>query len=84
VHMGAPGSAGDKPGSADEKSRSADIKYGSADNRFGSADDKPGSTWEHLGAPQIIVKQSVKHDIFFGNVLGAPGYHPSKLLWNDF
>jgi len=33
-----------------------------------------------LGAPRITVKQSGKHNIFFGNVAGAPGNHSYYLV----
>jgi len=59
---------------------------------------KPGSTWEcqrearehrqqaweHLGAPQITVKQSGKNDIIFANGAGATGNHSYYLSFNDF
>jgi len=46
VHLGAPGSTGDKSGSASDRPGSVKDKSGSVDVKPGSADDKPGSTWE--------------------------------------
>jgi len=57
-----------------------------------------GCTWEHLwspirsleapvtslGAPPIIIEQSRRKKIFFGNTAGAPGNHSYYLSFNDF
>jgi hypothetical protein len=77
VHLGAPGSTGNKSGSADDKPE------GTWERRL--------QAWEHLegpatslGAPRITVEQSRKNNFFLGNAADSPRNHRYFLSFNDF
>jgi len=98
VHLGAPGSKGNKPGRADDKP-------GSTWEHRQRAWESRREAWDHLiapsanlgvlttgltapttrlGARRITVEQSWKNIIFFGNAAGEPGNHSYNLSFNEF